>query len=186
LQINIEKKHLGYFCLFLVLVGSLVVLATVPNPGHSLSEIENWETICTEARVADPSDVCYDDVGEGGGDPVPNSPHTCPPMNVPVFLESLNEIGILTRGSALDCDIYPNGVRIFYPEVNSFGFSGQGIKYNQCDNYCKELGFHHGDVECDQSVPNQNTVWYDTGRGIWASESGSKCQGCTCYGFTLL
>jgi len=68
LQINIEKKHLGYFCLFLVLVGSLVVLATVPNPGHPLDDIEGWDTICTESRVVDPSDVCYDDVGDGGGE----------------------------------------------------------------------------------------------------------------------
>ncbi len=47
MQINIEKKHLGYFCLVLFLVGSLVVLATVPNPGHSISEIEDGNTICT-------------------------------------------------------------------------------------------------------------------------------------------
>ena len=52
-EINVEKKHLGYFFLFLVLVGSLVVLATVPNPGHPLDDIEGWDNICTGTNVFD-------------------------------------------------------------------------------------------------------------------------------------
>jgi len=60
--------------LFLVLVGGLVVFADGlnNNPGHpwqSIDELMDPTTICTESRVADPSDVeCYDDVGEGGGE----------------------------------------------------------------------------------------------------------------------
>ena len=67
-EINVEKKHLGYFFLFLVLVGSLVVLATVPNPGHPLDDIEGWDNICTGTNVFDSEHDCYDDVGEGGGE----------------------------------------------------------------------------------------------------------------------
>ena len=68
MQINIEKRHLGYFCLFLVLVGSLVVLATVPNPGHPLDDIEGWDTICTIENSGDGN--CADDVGDGGGESI--------------------------------------------------------------------------------------------------------------------
>jgi hypothetical protein len=64
LQINIEKKHLGYFCLFLVLVGGLVVFADGlnNNPGHpwqSINELMDPTTICTAENG-----LC----GSGGGD----------------------------------------------------------------------------------------------------------------------
>ncbi len=45
--------------MFLVLIGSLVVLATVPNPGHPLSDIEGGDTICTTVNG-----LC----SSGGGD----------------------------------------------------------------------------------------------------------------------
>ena len=51
MQINIEKRHLYIIAVLFVLLAGVIVIAAVPNPGHSPSEIDWTQPIANALKI---------------------------------------------------------------------------------------------------------------------------------------